>query len=219
MIAGTVLQLLAAALLASLAAAVAPGARGRRRDRRRSGGDATALRERAEEALWLVSIGTVVLTPFAVLIAPGPLAAPPWAFPFPGDSGVQLAGFAVGFAAAALLGASVRALGPYLTVAIALAPDQAVVERGPYRRVRHPIYTANVLLAVGIALAFRIPWIAIPLAAIVLLAMRRARREESLFLGSPRFAEEYHRYRERTGRFLPRRRPRPGEARPPGGPP
>lgn len=74
--------------------------------------------------------------------------------------------------------------------------------RGPYRLVRHPIYLACDLLALGTFL-----WIPTwtTLAGVLLMFLGgdlRARVEEKLMLEV--FGEEYRHYRERSGRFLPR---------------
>jgi protein-S-isoprenylcysteine O-methyltransferase Ste14 len=46
-----------------------------------------------------------------------------------------------------------RMLGASFTGAVIVRPDQTVVERGAYRYVRHPSYTAGALMFVGIGLA------------------------------------------------------------------
>lgn len=46
-----------------------------------------------------------------------------------------------------------HALGVAFCISAAPTPDQSLVTSGPYRRVRHPIYLALVLKAVGVALA------------------------------------------------------------------
>ena len=84
-------------------------------------------------------------------------------------------------------------------------PNGAVglVTRGPYRWVRHPMYTAVILIVVGIAARSGSIVVLAETAALVVLFNLKARWEEhrltEIFPGYPR-------YREVTGRFLPVRR-------------
>jgi len=48
---------------------------------------------------------------------------------------------------------SVAVLGRFFTVDVRVRPDQTVVERGPYRWVRHPSYTGLILTFLGLGLA------------------------------------------------------------------
>ena len=49
---------------------------------------------------------------------------------------------------------AVALLGRFFTIDVRVHPGQAVVERGPYRWVRHPSYTGMILTFIGIGLAF-----------------------------------------------------------------
>jgi protein-S-isoprenylcysteine O-methyltransferase Ste14 len=76
-----------------------------------------------------------------------------------------------------------------------------LVTKGPYARIRHPIYTANNLLGLG-TLAWFPTW---PIAgAVVLIALGgelRARAEEKILIAS--FGDAYRSYMARTKRFVP----------------
>lgn len=159
---------------------------------------------RVAEAVWLGSIAFVLLYPVGALVAPGTILAPPWAFRFPGDAFAQVAGMGLILAGAALVGTAFRALGRFATVEIRLVKDHRIVRTGPYARIRHPMYTANMLLSLGVSLAFlgAVTWVAFGLIAI--LAVYRSRTEEALFLSSPAHGQEYALYLGETGRFLPR---------------
>jgi protein-S-isoprenylcysteine O-methyltransferase Ste14 len=85
---------------------------------------------------------------------------------------------------------------------VAVTPG-AFNDRGPYRLVRHPIYTAYLLGWLAGALATGLPWLLAPAAVMGLLYYRAARLEEGWFLASP-FAKEYRAYQRRTGMFLPK---------------
>jgi protein-S-isoprenylcysteine O-methyltransferase Ste14 len=78
-----------------------------------------------------------------------------------------------------------------------------LVERGPYRFVRHPFYTSYMLawLAGSVATA---SWVLLGSCLLLfILYYRAARFEEGLFRRS-NLADAYERYRSRTGMFFPR---------------
>lgn len=81
--------------------------------------------------------------------------------------------------------------------------EQALVTAGPYRYMRHPIYTAF-LLIFGSTLLISANWL-IGLAWIGMTSLEVASRidfEEHLMLEY--FGEQYREYMKKTGRYLPR---------------
>jgi protein-S-isoprenylcysteine O-methyltransferase Ste14 len=115
---------------------------------------------------------------------------------------VQVVGLAVGLAGAVLLvWASVR-LGRLLIHEAAVREDHALIESGPYRFVRHPVYTGYLalLLGSGVASLNVCLWLLWPVS---LLGIRiQAASEEQLL--EERFGQDYERYVRRTGRLVPR---------------
>lgn len=95
-----------------------------------------------------------------------------------------------------------RMLGQSFTGAVIVKPDQAVVERGAYRYVRHPSYTAGVLMHVGIGLALA-NWISLTVLILstLLVYAYRVRVEEAALLSV--IGEPYRTYMTRTRRFVP----------------
>jgi protein-S-isoprenylcysteine O-methyltransferase Ste14 len=83
---------------------------------------------------------------------------------------------------------------------------KAIVTRGPYRYVRHPIYTANVLLLLGIALLSGTLLLVPNLLVLGVGYYRSAVQEESYLCAN---LPKYRGYRQRTGMFLPRLWPAP----------
>jgi methyltransferase len=77
-----------------------------------------------------------------------------------------------------------------------------LVERGPYRWIRHPNYLAVLLEFAAVPLAFGAwrSWIALNLLHLPLM-LRRIVQEERLLRAIPRYAERM----SAKGRFLPRR--------------
>lgn len=96
-----------------------------------------------------------------------------------------------------------RTLGRNFSGTLALRGDHRLVQDGPYRRVRHPMYPGFVTMTLGMLLLSANWLIGVPpLLGVVYVMTVRTPREEAMLL--ERFGEEYRRYRERTGRFLPR---------------
>ncbi len=95
-----------------------------------------------------------------------------------------------------------RMLGKSFTAVVVVAQDQAVVERGAYRWVRHPSYTAAGLMFGGIALALG-NWVSLALlmSAVVAGYAYRVRIEERALLAT--LGEPYRAYMQRTKRFIP----------------
>jgi protein-S-isoprenylcysteine O-methyltransferase Ste14 len=78
-------------------------------------------------------------------------------------------------------------------------PEQPVVEHGLYRYIRHPIYTGDLLLLVGLELAVN-SWLVLGVAPLVAVVIRRALAEEALLA---RRLAGYRAYCARTKRFIP----------------
>ena len=161
--------------------------------------DVTEERDAARERLltWTVGAGMIVLPLFA-------LAAPvldPFAY---AGSPVQ---FLLG-AVSALAGLYVfwRAhadLGAFWSAHLELREGHALVTRGIYGRMRHPMYAAIFLITMAQALLLT-NWIAGPagLLAFALLYAIRVGPEERML--AERFGAEWEAYAGRTPRLLPR---------------
>ena len=95
-----------------------------------------------------------------------------------------------------------RTLGKYFTAVVVASSDQPVIERGPYRLVRHPSYTAYfmILLGIGIALGSWLS-VAILFAVPCFVFVRRVQAEEKALLET--IGEPYRAYMSRTKRFIP----------------
>ena len=97
---------------------------------------------------------------------------------------------------------SVRTLGRSFTVVVRVTEGQAVVDRGPYRWVRHPSYAGLLLTLLGLGLTLG-SWLSV-LALAVLpsagLAVRIRVEERALLAG---LGEPYREYAERRRRLVP----------------
>lgn len=79
-------------------------------------------------------------------------------------------------------------------------PRGQLVESGPYRWIRHPMYTSLMLAGLAVARGTGGPWSWLALLALVGVLLAKARLEEALMRQRhPGYAA----YAARTGRFLP----------------
>jgi protein-S-isoprenylcysteine O-methyltransferase Ste14 len=115
---------------------------------------------------------------------------------------MQIAGAALTYVGLSLTIWSRARLGRYWSGVVALKEDHRLIQSGPYRVVRHPLYSGIILAAVGMGLCVT-TWSS--LAGIVLLTVcfeRRAHKEDALLASE--FGAEFEAYRQRTGRLAPR---------------
>lgn len=86
---------------------------------------------------------------------------------------------------------------------VTLKHDHQLVTAGPYRLVRHPIYSAFLLLFLGTAICLA-QWRGVLAVALVFGSFYYKWRSEE-YLMTSEFGEQYQRYREKTGAIFPRR--------------
>ena len=113
------------------------------------------------------------------------------------------AGVCLALAGFALLQWAQNTLGKNWSDTPRMIKEQALVTSGPYRWIRHPIYTAF-LLILGSTLLISANWL-VGWAWLGMTALEIASRisfEESLMVEY--FGDQYHTYSSRTGRLLPR---------------
>jgi protein-S-isoprenylcysteine O-methyltransferase Ste14 len=92
-------------------------------------------------------------------------------------------------------------LGTNWSATVTLRTGHQLVERGPYRYIRHPIYTGMLLMFAGTALAIRTPAGLLAVLIIFLGHWWKFRREEALLLRH--FPDTYPAYRARTKALIP----------------
>jgi protein-S-isoprenylcysteine O-methyltransferase Ste14 len=83
---------------------------------------------------------------------------------------------------------------------MSLKEGHELVTTGPYRYVRHPIYSGMLLAILGSALATGRVWLVL-FVAMAIYCVYSARTEEGLML--QQFPEEYTRYKKRTKAIIP----------------
>lgn len=201
--AGTVQLGAAVLLIAFLAGAILAG-RGRAVGRRYEVAATIPLSEISKRVWVALNILTPPLAFGLAALLPAVIYGTVLNLSFPGDTAIQLAALPAFVAGGLLALWSARHLGRFLVVEIARAKDHELITSGPYARIRHPTYTATILLALSPALLLLHVLLILNLVLVVVLATYRARLEERLLASEEGFGAEYRAYKMRTGRFLPR---------------
>lgn len=114
--------------------------------------------------------------------------------------------FAIASAVSSLAGVSLAiwsrvTLGRDWSVNVTLKEGHELVTDGPYARIRHPIYTAVILLVIGLFLLFETLGGLLGVALLVLGCWIKLRQEEVLMIGE--FPDAYPAYMRRTRRLIP----------------
>jgi len=95
-----------------------------------------------------------------------------------------------------------RTIGRSYVPGAAVLDDHQLITAGPFRFVRHPIYSGVVVLWLGAALG-TLNWVMLALWPLLILGiLREARLEEELLRG--KFGDAYETYAKGRGRLLPR---------------
>jgi protein-S-isoprenylcysteine O-methyltransferase Ste14 len=115
---------------------------------------------------------------------------------------VRLVGLAVGLAGAVLLVWASVLLGRLMIHEAAVRDDHVLIESGPYRFIRHPVYAGYLalLLGSGVASLNVCLWLLWPVSLLGILI--QAASEERVL--RERFGQDYERYARRTGQLVPR---------------
>jgi protein-S-isoprenylcysteine O-methyltransferase Ste14 len=151
--------------------------------------------EGAADALFVVGVILDLAAPLLALAGLLPLAA------FAGAA-ASIIGVVAFLAAIALALWAQNVMGGAWRTWIDPAADDPLITSGPFRWVRHPVYTS--MLAASLAVALIAPTVLAPLAiAVCLLGLElQTRRIEEPHLLA-RHGDPYRRYASRAGRFLP----------------
>lgn len=141
---------------------------------------------------------------YALIVVP---AALPAAIPMvycrfiPELTGVKVLGLAIEASAIALAVWARRSLGHNWSGRIEIKMDHQLVRSGPYRVMRHPIYTAVLGITIGMALVIGQAAALLGIAVIVFAYIRKIRLEEANMHAA--FGAEYTEYRKSTWGFVP----------------
>jgi len=174
-----------------------PEAIGMSRRRARVSRASASVEDRGSMAV-LLALQSAGLALNFVLAAVWPAAAITWqplAF-FAAGIGLMLLGVALRWY-------SIWALGRYFTPEVAVSADQRVVQRGPYRLIRHPAYSGTLLTMLGLGLATgNVAGLIMLMVCVCAGYVYRVRVEEAALVKT--LGQPYLEYMRHTRRFVPR---------------
>lgn len=149
-------------------------------------------------ALWLILSLFWISFTFLYVIFPESIS---WsALPFP--TWLRWIGVALGIVSLPLLLWIHQTLGKYWRTTLELREQHRMVTDGPYRWVRHPMYTQSITFFTALSLVSANPLMVLSTIIEITLILTRIRKEERMMI--ERFGDQYHNYVKRTGRLLPR---------------
>jgi len=173
--------------------------------RLRRGGDRVSVSRRALklEGFWVYVARTFLFFSLIVVLLVYSFV-PQWmgSFLLPLPSWVRWAGTILGLLCLPFLVWVQQTLGRHWSTDLQIRERHVLVTQGPYRWVRHPMYSLIFLFLISLCLVSA-NWLFVvgSVAAIALLYGRIAREEQMMI---ERFGEEYCSYMGHTGRLLPR---------------
>ena len=98
---------------------------------------------------------------------------------------------------------AIKVLGRFFTTSVAIAPEQTVVEAGPYRLIRHPSYTGILITLLGLGLSLTNNWLSLLVimeCALIGFSYRMRVEEQVL---QEHLGQRYQEYMQRTKRLVP----------------
>jgi len=98
---------------------------------------------------------------------------------------------------------AIKVLGRYFTTSVAIAPEQTVIEAGPYRLIRHPSYTGILIMLLGLGLSLTNNWLSlfVIMGCALIGFSYRIRVEEQVL--KAQLGQQYQEYMQRTKRLIP----------------
>lgn len=148
----------------------------------------------------IIRIGGLILwlSPLVYLINPAWMAWSKLGLP----EGARWLGVILGFLCIAGIYWLFSSIGSGITPTSATRKEHRLVTSGPYRWVRHPLYTVGTSLFIALGLIAD-NWFIILLGILAFVAMAsRAPKEEANLI--EKFGDEYRDYMKRTGRYFPK---------------
>ncbi len=106
------------------------------------------------------------------------------------------------YAGIALRFYAITVLGAFFTTMVAVAPEQTVIEAGPYRLIRHPSYTGFLIILLGFGLSLT-NWLSllVIMGCALIGFSYRIRVEEHVL--QEQLGQRYQEYMQRTKRLIP----------------
>jgi protein-S-isoprenylcysteine O-methyltransferase Ste14 len=171
-----------------------------RRKADRDTGEKISRRVDGSAMMTLIRIGGLALwlSPLVYLLNPGWMAWSKIGLPEP------VRWFGVGIGILCVLGVYwlFSSIGSGITPTSATRKQHTLVTSGPYRWVRHPLYTVGSSMFVAFGMMADNWFIAVlGILTFILMAVRTPKEEANLI---EKFGDEYREYMKRTGRFFPK---------------
>ena len=142
--------------------------------------------------VWGGTLGLYLFRP--ELLAPVTLTVP---------LALRWAGLAVAAAGVGLLAWVHQSLGVWFSHRLRIREGHALIMVGPYKTVRHPMYTAFLMISGGLFLASALlPIGVVVLGGVIAVVWFRTPKEERMLTEA--FGDEYRRYVARTGALFPK---------------
>jgi protein-S-isoprenylcysteine O-methyltransferase len=161
---------------------------------RRAKSDAISKDRHSRALIWIVYTLSIWFGMFAMF------AVRAWALPRP--EMFRLLGLCVFVSGQAFRWYSIIYLGRFFTANVAIADDHRLIDSGPYRLIRHPSYTGNLMAVMGFGPTM------VNMASLLILVVPtfavhfwRMRIEEAALIEA--FGEQYRSYIRRTKRLIP----------------
>jgi protein-S-isoprenylcysteine O-methyltransferase Ste14 len=159
-----------------------------------------AMRRHGLDTCLLLAMAVAWIAAVVIFVACPALVAP-LAVPIPVV--IRWCAVPVAVAGLALIRWADHYLGENLSVSLRIREHHTLVTGGPYRWVRHPIYTAMLLYVAALAVVTANIVLAVAfLLPTVLIVLLRLGREEQMMIDQ--FGQEYQTYMKSTGRLLPK---------------
>jgi protein-S-isoprenylcysteine O-methyltransferase len=152
--------------------------------------------ENQDRSFWLVVPGFIVVffaSPFECLLSRNTLSHSTW---------TQIVGLVLLLNCLLLFSWARFTLGNFYSGRVRVTTDHVLIQRGPYRFIRHPAYASYIIMSFGIAIGYSslVGLLAIPLLMLPALIYRISIEEKLLSL---EFGEQFFQYAHRTKRLLP----------------
>jgi protein-S-isoprenylcysteine O-methyltransferase Ste14 len=97
---------------------------------------------------------------------------------------------------------AILTLGRHFSLSVSVDANHTIIEKGPYKYIRHPSYTGTFITFIGVGLGLN-SWLAscVLLVIFALIYGYRIKVEEASLLSQ--FQSDYEEYRKRTWRLIP----------------
>ena len=174
--------------------------RGRQQGSMQTKADAESKRREGSSRLGIRRVAGIAMISAAILyvVYPGFMAA----LQAPIPQSVRLAGVVIGLVSLPLLVWVLDALGRQWSRNLQLQEKHQLITSGPYRMVRHPMYTIIFMAMTTVALVSSNWLMIVPAVAAMGIIYSRIPQEEAMLIEA--FPQEYEAYMARTGKLLPK---------------